>query len=106
MRHRLLFVVLLLALGGCARTDTLHGQISQLTPSVCVAAEEAGGQCFTRGNGIELFRGYEVGDCVYLRYQPVTEGRTTEAGPTLVATEVKPAPCDEDWLPPGDPPSR
>ncbi|MFI5845194.1 hypothetical protein ACIA8K_36380 [Catenuloplanes sp. NPDC051500] len=105
--RRLPFVVIVLALGGCARTDMLHGQISQLTPSVCVAAEEASGQCFTPGHGAELFRGYEVGDCVYLRYKPETEGRPPETGSIpLVATEVKPAPCEEDWHPPVDAPSR
>ena len=87
MRHRLPFVVMVLVLGACARTDTMHGEISQMTPSVCVAD-----RCFARGNGTELFRGYEVGDCVYLRYQPVVEdGR---GGPDLIATEVRPAPCD------------
>ena len=89
-------LLLTLLVGGCARDESLYGQISQLTPSVCVAAERATGQCFMEGNGTELFRDYRVGDCVRLTYHEKQEGRQPETG-YVVVTEVTPAACKEGW---------
>ena len=60
--------VALLALAACSAPEqALHGTVSRLTPTLCVAAPRATGDCFDASSAPS---GLRVGDCVVVRYTP------------------------------------
>ena len=57
------------AIACSTQEQVLHGKVSQLTPTICVAAPRASGNCFDPSSvnkGLTL----AIGDCVTVHYTP------------------------------------
>ena len=52
--------------GSPSPEQVLHGKLSQLTPTICVAAPRATGECFDPSSADTS--GLALGDCVMVRY--------------------------------------
>jgi hypothetical protein len=59
--------------GACsAKEQVLHGELTQLTPIICVAGPRASGHCFDPSPATST-QGLKIGDCVIVRYVPTED---------------------------------
>jgi hypothetical protein len=56
-----------------AQEQVLHGKVSQVSPTVCVAADRALGDCFDPSSVDTVSLGLKVGDCVVVHFVPTQD---------------------------------
>jgi hypothetical protein len=57
------------AIACSAEEQVLHGELTQLTPIICVAGPRASGHCFDPSSATST-QGLKLGDCVVVHYIP------------------------------------
>ena len=63
----LITLVMVIALGGCARHDDMVGTVTQIRPQLCIGRHAAMGACYgAKAGGGNAFDGLHVGDCVHV----------------------------------------